>query len=297
MNDTLIRYNCPSLNVRAYTTVTQNVANELCKIHDTTPNATYAFANSITAASLLSANLKPDSNQSLVYKIDGKGPLKSLYIQINSFGHIRGYVKNPGIDYEVEIGSIDFSKAIGAGTLTVVKELGLKEPYSGISPLLYGSVAQDTAYYLLNSEQVPSAIIIGCKTHTSGDISASGGIMIQSYPDTDDGILQEIESRIRTAKQDLGEFLETGGDITLYLSELLDTNQLDILSDIRIEHRCSCGKEIVLNSLKVISSDELKKMIHEDNGAEISCTFCRTKYQISVNDIQNILDSRKENRS
>lgn len=293
MNDSLKRFHNKELNIRAYTALTRAVSNEICSIHKTTPNATYALSQGITAASLLSAGLKPESKQTLAYRIDGNGPLKSLYVQADSRGGIRGYAGNPGVDYSAAIGSISFSKAIGAGTLTVTKELGMKEPYSGVSALLYGSIARDTAYYLNSSEQIPSALIIACETEPEGTISAAGGILIQTFPDTEEAVITKIEQNINSLKQTLGDHLKEGKAIEAYLARILNNDNSQLLAETALEHRCSCSKDVIINSLKYVTENDIRQMIDEDKGAEVACTFCTAKYQISAKELQEILDSRQ----
>ncbi len=292
MKDALKRYHCEELKIRAYTAETTGISRELCAIHNTTPNAMYALSQGLTAAALLSAGLKPESAQSIAYKIEGNGPLKSVYIQADARGSLRGYVSNPDVDNTVQFQSINFSKAIGAGSLTVTKELGLKEPYAGVSALMYGSIARDTAYYLTSSEQIPSAVIIACETTLESGITAAGGILIQTFPDTPDEVVVSIEEKINSMPISLGSHLVEGIDISLYLTDILMQHPLELLSEIELKHRCSCSREVILQSLAYIAGEDLQTFIEEDNGAEISCTFCRKKYHITAIELQAILDSR-----
>ncbi|MFW6366718.1 MAG: Hsp33 family molecular chaperone HslO, partial [Spirochaetota bacterium] len=285
MKDSLKRLHCPSLNLRAYTAVTTGISNELCTIHQTTPNATYALAQSLSAAALLSASLKPESNQSLVYKIEGNGPLRSVYVQADSRGGMRGYVGNPSVDHTVSLDTISFSTIIGAGTLTVTKELGLREPYTGVSALLYGSVARDTAYYLASSEQIPSALIIACETRNDGVITAAGGILIQTFPDTSLDVIGSVEERIHTMDESLGKRMENGEDVSVVLSKLLLDSPVQLLSETPLKHRCSCSREVILRSLRFVSTEDLQTMIDEDHGAEVSCTFCKTRYAVTEDEL------------
>lgn len=293
MKDQLHKISCPALELRAYTVSNTSLVNELCSLHNTTPNGTYAFAQSITAASLLSSQLKPESKQSLAFKINGSGPLKLIYVQANSNGGIRGYVGNPQPDYELKLEHIDFSKSIGAGTITVIKELGMKEPYSGISPLVYGSVAQDTAYYLSTSEQTPSALIIACETAPDGTITASGGILIQTWPETPQDAIAKVEEKINTSPS-LGEHLKEGKDILDYLSMLFSHETLELLETIELKHSCSCSREVISNSLRTVAVNDLTAMIEEDHGAEIKCTFCNEVYTFTEEDLKSIVELKKQ---
>ena len=203
--DHLIRMTLPQLNLRAYAVNTLDTARAICEAHHTTPNATSALGKSISAAALLSASLQMDSDQSLSYKIQGSGPLGEIHVQADAKGNIRGYVKRPRIDEETDLGRIDFSKAIGAGLLTVTKDLGLREPYSGVTHLVRGEIAIDTAYYLTSSEQIPSAVVLALNFNNEGGIVASGGILIQTFPDTPEKSIAFVESKLAAPHRALGE--------------------------------------------------------------------------------------------
>ncbi|HQO39626.1 MAG TPA: Hsp33 family molecular chaperone HslO, partial [Spirochaetota bacterium] len=178
------RIYCESLKLRAYTVVTKETAAEITSLHKTTPNATLALGRSINAAALIAATLKPESNQSILMKFSGEGPVREVHVQCDAFGNVRGYIANPAPDITDDIGTLSFSKAIGAGLLTIIKDLGMGDPYNSVTPLLYGEVAADLAYHLTTSEQVPSAVILGLNMDRDGAISSSGGILIQTFPDT-----------------------------------------------------------------------------------------------------------------
>ena len=144
--DTLYRLIIPSLNIRAYAAVTLDTARDITRVHNTTPNATAGLGKAVSAAVLLSSSLKPGSEQSVGYKIQGSGPISEIQVQVDAHGNVRGYTKHPRVDEESDLGSISFAKAIGAGLLTVTKDLGAGDPYVGVSHLVQGEIAMDTAY-------------------------------------------------------------------------------------------------------------------------------------------------------
>ena len=214
-------------------------------LHGTSPNATVALGRTITAAALLSATLKPDSDQSLLLKIEGSGPIREIHAQADARGNIRGYAANPAPDLDEDIGGISFSRTIGAGFLTVRKDIGMKEPYSSITPLHAGEVAGDLAYYLTASEQVPSAVIIALTLDTDGSVASSGGILIQTFPGTPDESISRVELSITNLVKDLGASLREGTDITSVLGDILGGEPFNVIESRPILARCRCSREII----------------------------------------------------
>jgi len=291
--DILTRAICSELNVRAYTVNSLNTVKEITTLHSTTPNATDALGKTITVAALLSSSLESLSDQTISLKFHGDGPIKEVYVQTDAKGNIRGLVANPNVDITDDIGKISFSKSIGAGFLTVVKDLNLKESYKSVNPLLYGTVAKDVADYLFSSEQIPSAIILGIKLGTEGEVLSSGGILIQTFPDTPEDVILKIEENINQQNYNLGESLYKGEDINFILSSILDNNSVEILNTMEIRHSCRCSKGLIGSALRGLSIDVLEEMQKEDKGAEATCTFCRKKYYFSESDLEKIIRGKK----
>jgi molecular chaperone Hsp33 len=248
-----------------------------------------ALGRTINAAALLGATLKPMSNQNILLKFSGSGPIKEIHVQADAKGNIRGYVANPDLDITENFDTISFSKSIGAGLLTVIKDMGMKEPYSSVTPLLYGEVASDLAYYLTTSEQVPSAVILGLNLNKDGEIVSSGGILIQTFPDTPAEVIERIEENINSMATPLGTLLEEGADIYSVLSEIFDNHGMEVLSTTPLKHACSCRRETLLQVFKGIDRDELKDMIEKDKGAEVTCTFCMKKYRFSITELESLM--------
>ncbi|MGL4370739.1 MAG: Hsp33 family molecular chaperone HslO [Spirochaetota bacterium] len=292
-DDILHRLILPKLNLRAYAAVTTATARDICRVHNTTPNAAAGLGKAISAAVLLSSSLKPGSLQSLSYKIQGSGPLKEVHVQVDAYGNVRGYTAHPRIDEETDLGSISFPRAIGAGLLTVTKDLGYGEPFSGVSHLVKGEIALDTAYYLTVSEQIPSALVLGLTFADDGLPAVSGGIMFQTFPDTPTDSVSIIEKNIETAAVSLGEHLLKGGDILTYLSDIADNAEIDILGSIPIRHRCSCDRQLILSILKTLDMKDLEEMIHKDGGAHVTCTFCNSEHHFSKEELGAVIQSIK----
>ena len=294
--DFIKRIYAPSMRLRVTAVNTLYTASEITSIHETTPNATYALGRTITAAALLSATLKPESAQSVSIKFTGSGPIREVYVQADSAGNIRGYTANPSVDLTHDIGKISFSKCIEAGFLTVTKDLDIRQPYTGVVPLRTGEVASEIAYYLADSEQTPSAVIIGLNLDTDGRFISSGGIMIQTLPDTAPDTIELVESNITEQKINLGDRLASGDDIMDIIKKILGTEEIEIMSEHGIRPGCRCGRDIILSAMSGISSAELADMAERDKGAEVKCTFCRKTYSFTADDLL-ALRSMKENRT
>ncbi len=200
-----------------------------------------------------------------------------------------GYVATPMPDLSAGLDSISFSKSIGAGLLTVFKDLGTGEPYKSVTPLMNGEVASDLAYYLTTSEQIPSAVILGLNLNREGEIISSGGILIQTFPDTEESAIERIEENIKRMERSLGDILADGSDIYSVVSELFDNKAIEVMSTTPLHHTCRCSKEMLLKIIKGLGRDEITDMIEKDNGAEITCTFCRNTYQMSAEELRALL--------
>lgn len=286
--DMISRIYCADLKLRAYTVTSPATAKEITSIHKTTPNATVALGRTVNAASLLSATLKPETNQSILLKFSGEGPLKEVHVQADAFGNIRGYVANPSIDATDPIGRISFSKAIGAGLLTVIKDIGMKDPYNSVTPILYGEIAKDLAYYLVTSEQIPSAVIIGLNLDHDGEITSSGGILIQTFPDTDESVIGMVEENIANMKKNLGDRLEAGENIYEIVQELFNNSHIEIMSATPLTHKCRCTHETLLRLMKTLEKSDIDEMIEKDGGASVTCTFCRKEYTFTPDELKGL---------
>lgn len=291
--DTLTRYLCESLGLRAYTATTLETVRAITSLHGTSPNATVAMGRTITATALLSATLKPLSDQSLVLRIEGSGPIRELHAQADARGNIRAYAGNPRPDDTGELDTISFSKSIGAGLLTVRREIGRGEPYSGVIHLEAGDIAADVARYLTISEQVPSALIIGLTLGNDGAITSSGGILIQTLPDTPETSVARVEKAIATIERSLGEQLRDGEPIAAFLAALVGGEDLTILGSQPLKATCRCSRELVFDILAHVNIDELREMRESDNGAEITCAFCAHHYRFSGKELEVLIDSRE----
>lgn len=291
-NDRLNRIYSEELKLRIYTAETLDTVRNITGVHNTTPNATWALSRCITAAALLSAGLKPDSNQSVSIKFHGGGPIKQIHVQADARGNIRGYTANPSIDLNSDIGEISFSKAIGPGMLTVTKDLEMKNPYSGVVPLRTGEVASEIAWYLTDSEQTPSAVIIALDLDENGSITSSAGILIQTLPDTDDAVLEKIENNIANMERPLGEILNRGGTVLDAVKSILGTEDYEIFSSLPLKANCRCSRELLFSVISDIDIKDITAMAEEDKGARVFCTFCAKEYNFTQDELRKIVEAK-----
>lgn len=290
--DSISRIICESLRLRAYTVNSLETVNKLIKIHATSPNATAALGNTINATALAGATLKPDSNQTISVRFSGKGPLREVQAQIDGRGNIRGYVSNPVPEAAGDLNEINFSKVIGAGFLTVSRDLNLKEPYTSLTPILYGNIAADMSYFFTYSEQTPSAIVLALETNKDGLVTASGGILIQTFPDTPESSILLAEEAIANMPKSLGSSLLEGENINSVLATLINGHDIEVASVTPLQLRCRCSKDILRATLCGVQNDELEDMIQKDHGAEITCSFCRTVYRFNEDELKDILKEK-----
>jgi molecular chaperone Hsp33 len=287
--DSISRLYCESLKLRAYTVTSLNITREITSLHNTTPNSTVALGRTINAAALLSATLKPQTTQSILVKFSGSGPIGEVHVQVDAFGNLRGYIANPMVDITDEFEKISFSKGIGAGLLTVIKDTGMKDPYSSVTPLMHGEVAADLAYYFVSSEQIPSAVMIGLNINKDGEIISSGGILIQTFPDTDISIIEKVEENIKKMDRHLGDRLHHGENIYSIVEEIFDHHKTELLSTTPLVHKCRCSHETLFNLMRTFPKEEIEDMIEKDNGVSITCTFCAKEYSFSRDELTTLI--------
>jgi molecular chaperone Hsp33 len=290
MEDHVARIICEHYNLRIYTALTVDLVRTITGQHKTSPAATLALGRAINATALLCAALKPDSAQSVTLRISGTGPIREIHVQADAKGNVRGYVSNPAVKPVVRNGAIDIPAIVGAGFLTVVKDLGLKEPYSSVIPLHTGEIARDCAYYLTESEQVPSAMIIGLALEIDGNVAGSGGILIQRFPDTPDTALDRVEANIAGMKTTLGESLRRNEDIVSVVSRLMDDQPLSLLGTTPLRAACRCDRQMIGEIIRGIDRGEIEEMLDKDHGIELRCTFCTKNYRFSEPEIYALLD-------
>lgn len=282
--DYLVRGNTE--NFRFFGTNSKNLVNEGCQSHHTSPVASAALGRTLTATVMMGSMLKSDSDRvSLIIK--GDGPLGGIITEGNGRGEVKGYVYHPQVPSHLNhLGKLDVGGAVGNATLTVVKDLGLKEPYSGQVPMLTGEIAEDLTYYFAVSEQTNSVVILGVLVDIDYTIKQSGGIIIQVLPNASDEAIDKLEAKI-SQFGNLTDKLEEGLTIESILEDLLEEELNMTYSDV-IFH-CDCDKERMEKALISVGKKDLTEIIEEDGQAELVCPFCNHQYLFSKEELEALL--------
>lgn len=287
MKDYLVRIIAKSGSVRGLACVTTGVVDEICKRHGTLPTASAALGRALTSGALLGAMLK--TGQRVALRFEGNGPLKKILVEADSNGSVRGYVGDSQVHLRREDGALDVAQALGrAGFLTVAKDLGLREPYRGMVQLYSSEIAQDIALYLVESEQIPSAVGLAEFIEPDGTVSAAGGFLIQAVPPVDPVVVDELMARIETLPP-LSELLHEGKSPEEILEMLFSGIPYDTLEKRALAFACSCSRERIERVLIAMGKKELASLHHEQKGAEVTCEYCGERYSFDEPDLEKLM--------
>ena len=288
MTDYLVRAIAKSGSVRALVCVTAGLVDEVCKRHGTLPTASAALGRALTAGALMGSLLK--TGQRVALRFEGNGPLKKIVIEADANGSVRGYVGDPQVHLLRPDGGLDVVLALGrAGFLTVAKDLGMKEPYRGTVQLYTSGIAEDLALYLVESEQIPSAVGIAEFVEEDGTVSAAGGFLIQAVPPVDPMVVEELMTRIEQLPP-LSELLHNGKSPEEILDLLLTGIPYDVLEKRELAFACSCSRERIERVLISMGKKELSSMRQEQHGAEVTCEFCGEHYLFDAADLDRLIE-------
>lgn len=290
MSDELVRAMTADGMVKAVAVTGRDLVERARTIHTLLPMATAALGRTLLGASMMGDMLK-EQNGSLTLQIKGGGPLGTVLAVSDCQGNVRGYVQNPHVDLvEKEPGKLDVGAAVGlTGTLTVIKDIGMKEPYVGSIGLFSGEIADDLAMYFVESEQIPTACALGVLVGTDQSVTSAGGYLIQLLPGAGEDIITKIEAGVRRVGS-VSRVLETGTDAEGLLRAVLSDFDLEILEKHPIEYRCYCSRERVTRALISMGREELADLIREQGEAELTCQFCDKIYRYSKPELEKLLE-------
>lgn len=274
--------------------ITTDVVNEAAKIHHTSKTATAALGRTLTATAIMASWLKND-HDSLTVNIKGDGELGRIVCTGKNDGKVKGYVDNPLADAPVRQSDnkLDVAKIVGKGTMTVVMDIGMKEPYTGQVPLVSGEIAQDFANYFYTSDQIPSAVGLGVLVDVDYSVKAAGGFILQLMPGAQEEVIAQIEKNLSTFKN-VTDYISQGESAQDLIGHLLVGSSFKILEQRDITYRCDCSREKVSDALLSVGPEELKAMLEEDGQAELNCYFCNEKYVFEEKDLQHLLEQAQE---
>lgn len=290
--DYIVRATAANKQIRAFAITSRNLVEEARKHHNTSPVATAALGRLLSGAAMMGVMMKGD-NDKLTLMMKGDGPINGVTVTADSKGNVKGYVGNPLVLIPPNYaGKLDVGAAIGYGTLTVIKDMGMKEPYSSQVPLGTSEVAEDLTYYFATSEQIPSAVALGVLMNKDNTVKQAGGFILQVMPNTDKEIVEMLEKKMEevTSVTDLFEQGMTPEDILKYVMGDID---VEVLDTIDAQFKCDCSKEKISKSLASLQTEELENIINDGESIEVKCHFCNSAYNFDVDELKEILDKAK----
>ena len=289
MADRIVRAISTDGMVQAAAICSRGLTERARQIHKTLPVATAALGRTLAAASMMGNALKSDG-ASLTLQFKGGGPLGTVLAVSDNEGNVRGYVTNPHVDIPLrKDGKLDVGTAVGhEGTLTVIKDLHMKEPYVGTIDLLGGEIAEDIAGYFVESEQIPTACALGVLVDRDQSVKAAGGYLIQLMPGAAEDTIAKVEGGIMAAGA-VSAILERDDDPEAMLRQVMSDFDLKILETCPVEYRCYCSRERVERALISLGREELEQMLSEQGGCQMTCQFCDAVYDFTAEDIRALL--------
>lgn len=290
MNDYMVKATTYSGMVRAYAISSTYLVEETRRRQDTWATASAAIGRVVTISAMMGAMLKGDDM--LTVKVEGNGPSGAIIADAKANGNVRGYITNPHVDFDLNSGGkLDVARAVGTeGNLSVIKDQGLKDNFTGHVPIVSGEISEDFTYYFANSEQVPSAVGAGVIVNPDLSILASGGFIVQVMPGADETIIDALEEQIQ-AFPAISTLIQEGNSPEEILKRLFNDEEVTIHEQLPVKFQCKCSRERIANAIRGLGNEEIDKMIHEDHGAEATCHFCNEMYQFSANDLTALKQS------
>lgn len=259
------------------------------EIHHTSPTATAALGRSLLACSMMGNQLKGEDN-SLTLQIRGDGPLGGITCVSDSQGNVRGYAVNPQADVpRKQEGKLDVGGAVGAGSLTIIKDLGMRDPYVGSIALVSGEIAEDVTAYFAESEQIPTACALGVLVQGgSGEVITAGGYLIQLLPGAGEETISKVERGLQKVGYVTGHLKEGKSALDL-IRDVLGEFEIEILETCPVEYRCYCSRDRVVKALISMGNQEMRSLIDEQGKAELTCQFCDRVYPFSKEELEDLL--------
>ena len=287
-SDYIVRATAANHQIRAFAISSTNTIEEARQRHNTSPIATVALGRLMSAGAMMGAMMKGDDDI-ITIQIKGDGPIGGLTVTADAKANVKGYVNHPEVMLPLNsAGQLDVEKALGIGVLSVIKDIGLKEPSVGDTILVTSDVTQDITYYFATSEQVPTSVGLNVIMSKDNTVKSAGGFIIQLLPDASEEIISALEKKIKEVKN-VTTMLEHGYTPEQRLEELLGEFGLDILDKIPTQFYCNCSKERMSRALISIGRKELSSLIEEGRTIEVNCHFCGSHYNFDVEELKDLL--------
>ena len=292
MSDYIVRATTADGQIRAFAVTSAETVETARKAHDTSPVATAALGRLLSAGAMMGAMMKGE-NDLLTLQIQCDGPIGGLVVTADSHGHVKGYVNNPEVMLSPNVnGKLDVGGALGHGILSVIRDLGMKEPYAGQTELQTGEIAEDLTYYFASSEQTPSSVGLGVLMNRDNTVRRAGGFLIQLMPFAEESVIERLEKNLAGVKS-VTACLDQGDTPEQLLEKLLDGLTLEFLEKTDLQFYCNCSRERVEKAVVSIGKKEIAEMIQEGKPVEVKCHFCNKAYEFSVEDLKRIIKRSK----
>ena len=291
MNDYIVRATAANGQIRAFAITGKHLVEEARRRHQTSPVATAALGRLLCAGAMMGSMMKNETDM-LTVQIQGDGPLGGITVTADSHANVKGYVRHPDVMRPPKNGKLDVGGAVGIGLIQVIKDMGLKEPYSGQTILVSSEIAEDLTYYFANSEQVPSSVGLGVLMEKNNRVSCAGGFIIQLMPSAQEASIAQLEQNLKEVTS-VTELLERGETPESMLEILLQGLDLEIHDKVETGFFCNCSKERVKRAVASIGKQDLKDLILEGEDMEVRCHFCNQAYLYTVEELKEIMKQGK----
>ncbi|MBE5873149.1 MAG: Hsp33 family molecular chaperone HslO [Lachnospiraceae bacterium] len=292
MSDYLVRATAADAQIRAFACTTRELVEFARQAHNTSPVVTAALGRLLSAGAMMGSMLKGEKDL-MTLQIKGDGPVGGIKVTADALANVKGYADVPDVILPANsVGKLDVSGAIGPGTLRVIKDMGLKEPYVGQTELQTGEIAEDLTYYFATSEQVPSAVGLGVLMEKNNTVKQAGGFIVQLMPFAEEAVISKLEQNLANISS-VTSMLDAGNSPEQMLQILLDGLDMQITDTMPTAFVCNCSKERVEKALISIGKAQLQEMIDDGEEIEVNCDFCNTHYRLSVEELKELYQQVK----
>lgn len=292
MTDYMIRATAADQQIRAFAATTRDMVETARSCHNTSPVATAALGRLLTAGSMMGWMMKGEKDI-LTLQIKCSGPIGGLCVTADAKGGVKGYVNDPQVMLPPNAkGKLDVGGALGLGVLSVIRDLGLKEPYVGQTHLVSGEIAEDLTYYFATSEQVPSSVALGVLMNKENTVRRAGGFILQMMPFAEERVIARLEEKIGKL-QGITSFLDRGMTPEDILEEILGEFGMEVLERQEVNYYCNCSKQRVEKAIASIGRKDLTEMIEDGKPIEVNCQFCNKHYEFQTDELKKILEGKR----
>mgnify|MGYP000799400193 CR=1 FL=1 len=292
MHDYMVRATAAGAQIRAFACTTKELVEEARKDHNTSPVITAAQGRLLSGAAMMGTMMKGEKDL-LTVQIQCQGPAQGLTVTADSAGHVKGFPRVADVELPPNaLGKLDVGGALGLGVMSVIKDMGLKEPYVGQTELQTGEIAEDLTYYFALSEQVPSSVGLGVLMEKDNTVKQAGGFIIQLMPFAEEEVIARLEENLQNIKS-VTAMLEAGHTPEEMLTQILDGMDVEILDTMPVSFYCNCSKERVQKALMGMGRGDLEDIIKDGEGIDVNCHFCNKNYHFTIDELKALLDGQE----